>query len=43
VIVHIEEYQTKSEAIKRETQLKFANGRAFAWDIIRQKSGSLDG
>ncbi|MDB5141617.1 MAG: nuclease superfamily protein [Mucilaginibacter sp.] len=42
VIAHTEEYQTKSEAIKREAQLKSANGRVFAWNIIRQKFGSSD-
>jgi len=29
--------------MKREAQLKTANGRAFAWNIIRQKFGSIDG
>ena len=43
VIAYTEEYQTKPEAIKREAQLKTANGRAFAWNIIRQKFGSSDG
>jgi len=43
VIVYTEEYQTKAEAMKRETQLKSANGRAFAWNIIREKFGSSDG
>lgn len=43
VIAHTEEYQTKPEAMKRETLLKTANGRAFAWNIIRQKFGSSDG
>jgi len=40
IIAHTEDFQTKSEALKRETQLKTANGRAFIWNIIRQKFGS---
>jgi hypothetical protein len=28
--------------MKREAQLKTVNGRAFAWNIIRQKFGSLN-
>jgi putative endonuclease len=39
VIAYIEEYLTKPEAMKREARLKTANGRAFAWSIIRQKFG----
>jgi putative endonuclease len=42
VIAHIEEFQTKKEAIIREKQLKSANGRKFAWEIIRQKFGNSD-
>jgi putative endonuclease len=40
VIAYTEEFQTKSEALRRESQLKTANGRAFAWNIIRQKFGT---
>jgi putative endonuclease len=43
VVAHTEEYQTKSEAMKREGQLKSANGRAFARNIIRQKFGASNG
>jgi putative endonuclease len=43
VIAHTEEYQTKTEAIKRENYLKSAQGRIFAWIIIREKFGSSDG
>jgi putative endonuclease len=43
VIAYTEEFQTKKEAIIREKQLKSANGRKFAWDIIHQKFGSSDG
>ena len=43
VIGYTEEFKTKPEAMKRESQLKTANGRAFAWNIIRQKFGSSDG
>jgi putative endonuclease len=38
IIAYTEEVQTKSEALKREKQLKSANGRQFIWTIIRQKS-----
>ncbi len=43
VIAYTEEFETKSEALKRESQLKTANGRAFVWSVVRQKFGSLDG
>ena len=43
VIAHTEEFQTKKEAIIRENKLKSANGRKFAWEVIRQKFGSSDG
>jgi putative endonuclease len=42
VIAYTEEFQTKSEAMKREQQLKSANGRKFVWDIIHQKFGNSD-
>ncbi len=37
VIVHTEEYGTKTEAIKRENYLKSTQGRKLAWKIIREK------
>jgi len=43
VIAYTEEFQTKPEALKREAQMKTANGRAFAWSIVHQKFGSSDG
>jgi len=43
VIAYTEEFQTKSEALKRENQMKTPNGRAFVWNIIREKIDSLDG
>ena len=33
-IVHTEEYEAKTEAIKREKQLKSAKGREFIWNDI---------
>jgi len=42
IIAYTEEFETKQEALKRESQLKSANGRAFVWDIIRKKFGSSD-
>ena len=43
IIAYTEEFKTKPEAMKREAQLKTANGTAFVWNIIRQKFGSSDG
>jgi len=43
VIAYTEEYQTKTEAIKRENYLKSTRSRKFAWDIIRDKFVSLNG
>ena len=43
VIAYTEEFETKSNALKRETQLKTSRGRAFVWNIIRQKFDSSDG
>jgi putative endonuclease len=42
VIAYTETFEIKSEALKREAQLKTANGRAFVWSIIHQKFGSSD-
>ena len=33
VIAYPEEYQTKTEAIKRENYLKYPQGRKLAWSI----------
>jgi putative endonuclease len=43
VIAYTEEYETKTEAMKRENQLKSAYGRKFIWDVIHKRSGSSDG
>ena len=43
VIAYTEEYQTKAEAIKRENQLKSANGRKFIWKLIQEKFANSDG
>ncbi|MCO5935714.1 GIY-YIG nuclease family protein [Mucilaginibacter sp. RB4R14] len=43
VIAHIEDFAIKSEAMKREKQLKSSNGRTFIWDIIRKKFDTTDG
>ena len=43
IIAYTEELEAKSDALKREAQLKTTNGRAFVWSIIRQKFGSSDG
>lgn len=34
-IVYTEEYATKSEALKKEKQLKTAAGRRFVWSLIK--------
>ena len=36
VIAHTEKFATKAEAMKREAQLKTANGRKYLWDIIQE-------
>ena len=40
VIVHTDEFETKTEAIKRERQLKSAKGRVFIRHIIKEKFDS---
>jgi putative endonuclease len=40
VIIHTEEFSTKTEAIIREKQLKNATGRQFIWDIIKNRGNS---
>jgi len=42
VIAYTEEYQTKTEAMKRENQLKTGTGRKFIWNLIHEKFGSSD-
>jgi putative endonuclease len=37
VIVFTEKYETKSDAMRREKQLKGAKGREFIWEIIKNK------
>ena len=37
-IIHTEVFETKSEAMKREKELKSANGRKFIWNVIENKS-----
>jgi putative endonuclease len=43
IIAYTEKFVTKSDAIKRENQLKTANGRKYVWDIIHKKFDSSDG
>ncbi|HEX3385543.1 MAG TPA: GIY-YIG nuclease family protein [Mucilaginibacter sp.] len=43
VIAYTEEYPLKSEAVKREAQLKSAKGRTYTWAIIREKFPGSDG
>jgi putative endonuclease len=40
LIAYTEELSNKTEAMKREAQLKSANGRKFVWDIIKRDFGS---
>ncbi len=42
-VAYTEEVSLKTDAIKREKQLKSAQGRKFIWDVIHQKFGSSDG
>ncbi len=37
VIAYTEDFQTKTEALKREKQLKSGRGRTFVWSIINEK------
>lgn len=37
-ILYTEEFETKSEALKREKQLKTSRGRAFIWKMVEEKS-----
>jgi putative endonuclease len=36
-IIHTEFFESKSEAMKREKELKSANGRKFIWSLIENK------
>ncbi|MCB0380170.1 MAG: GIY-YIG nuclease family protein [Flavobacteriales bacterium] len=36
VIAFFEEFESKSEAIKREKELKSSRGRAFVWEKINE-------
>jgi putative endonuclease len=42
VIAHMEEFETKTEAIKRENYLKSTQGRKLVWEIVHEKFGSSD-
>ncbi|MCX6239152.1 MAG: GIY-YIG nuclease family protein [Bacteroidia bacterium] len=37
-IFYSEEYTTKSDAMKREKQLKTSRGRSFIWEIINNRN-----
>ena len=37
-VIHTEFFEAKSEAQKREKQLKSARGRAFIWNLIKSSS-----
>jgi len=36
-VVYSENYNSRSEALIREKQLKSSRGRAFIWNLIKQK------
>ncbi|WCT11549.1 GIY-YIG nuclease family protein [Mucilaginibacter jinjuensis] len=40
VMAYTEEFKTKSDAMKREKQLKNATGRNFIWNLIHEKFDS---
>jgi len=42
VIAYTEEFETKIEALKRESYLKSTQGRKFAWKMVRQKFPASD-
>ena len=42
IIAYTEEFETKAEAMKRETQLKIGSGREFVWNVIHQEFSSSD-
>jgi putative endonuclease len=37
VLVYTEEFEHKSDAMKREKQLKTGKGRAFVWELVKKK------
>jgi putative endonuclease len=37
-LIHTEVFETKSEAMRSEKELKSANGRQFIWNLIENKS-----
>jgi len=37
-LIHTEVFETKCEAMKREIELKSANGRQFIWNLIKNKA-----
>jgi putative endonuclease len=37
-IIYTEEFEIKSDAIKREKQLKTYQGRKFIWDLIENRN-----
>ena len=43
VIAYTETAETKADALKRELQLKSAQGRAFVWNIITEQFISTEG
>ncbi len=36
-VIYSEEYPSRSQALKREKQLKSQKGREFIWNLVRQK------
>jgi putative endonuclease len=38
-ILHTENFESKSNAMKREKQLKSAAGRDFIWELVRNRHG----
>ena len=36
-LIYTEEFECKSDAIKREKQLKSASGREFVWELVRRR------
>jgi putative endonuclease len=39
-VIHSEQFNSKSEAQRREKQLKSAKGRTFIWDLIKSLSNN---
>jgi putative endonuclease len=37
-VLFYEDFQTRSEAINREKQLKSSRGRDYIWNIVREKN-----